>query len=280
MFPLVRTVFIVLTLLLVFPSLFYAQQATAASPTPAPTPTATPTPTKAAAKIDVANMNADQIVESTILVYGNLGGRAVLDQIRKTTFERGKMTAINAEGKLESANYQKWIIRGPSLDKEKIRVDQEFPSVRYSLVQNGEKIFGLYNDSVFVPREDVSKAFHDRIYRGLDGLLRYKENESKIELGGKEKILGVDFFLIDITDKSGQKTRYFVSQKRFRIMALEYEIDGKKYQRKFYDYNYAQGTLVPFRTVLTLDGKVIEDTTVGTVTFGQKVDETLFPSDT
>ena len=40
----------------------------------------------------------------------------------------------------------------------------------------------------------------------------------------------------------------------------------------------AQGTLVPFRTVLYEDNKVIEETDVGTVTFGQKVEESLFPA--
>ena len=36
--------------------------------------------------------------------------------------------------------------------------------------------------------------------------------------------------------------------------------DGVKYRRKFYDYNYAQGTLVPYRTVLWANDKQIEET--------------------
>ena len=43
-----------------------------------------------------------------------------------------------------------------------------------------------------------------------------------------------------------------------------------------HDYNYAQGTLVPYKTVLWADDKVVEETSVGTITFGQKVDEDLF----
>ena len=49
-----------------------------------------------------------------------------------------------------------------------------------------------------------------------------------------------------------------------------------KYRRKYYDYNYAQGTLVPYRTVLWADGKIVEETEIGTVTYGQKIDEALF----
>lgn len=276
-FPFFKAILIAVTFVFAFPLLLNAQQA-AVSPTPTPTPLPSPTaaPQKSNAKIDPANYTAEQIVESTIVIYAFPGGRPVLDQIRKTTFERGKTTVMNGEGKLESANYSKWVIRGGSLDKEKIRLDQEFPSLRYSLVKNDERVFMIYNDSVFSPREDAAKAFQNQIFRGLDGLLRYKENESKIELAGKDKILGVELYKIDVTDKQGFRTRYYISTKRFRILALDYEIDGKKYQRKFYDYNYAQGTLVPYRTVLTMDGKVIEDTTIGTITFGQKVDDSLF----
>ena len=59
-------------------------------------------------------------------------------------------------------------------------------------------------------------------------------------------------------------------------MMLDYDQDGVKYRRRFYDYNYAQGTLVPFRTVLWAGDKLVEETEVGTITFGQKIDETMF----
>jgi hypothetical protein len=47
--------------------------------------------------------------------------------------------------------------------------------------------------------------------------------------------------------------------------------------KEFYDYNFAQGTLVPHRTVLYEGDKVIEESEIGTITFGQKVDDGLFP---
>ena len=222
---------------------------------------------------DGKNLTAEQIAESTIFIYG---GREVMKQIRKTALERGKISVTNAEGRTDQANYQRWTQRADSLSKEKIRLDQEFPNARYSLVFNEEKIFGIVDDSVFTPREDASKAFENQILHGLEALLRYKENESKIETAGKDKILGVDYYLLDVTDKQSRRTRFFVSAKSFRVMMLDYEQDGVKYRRKFYDYNYAQGTLVPFRTTLWAGDRVVEETEVGTVTFGQKIDENLF----
>ena len=101
--------------------------------TPTPTPTATPAISgKDAAK----NPTAEQLAETAIFIYGMGGGRNTLNQIRKTAIERGRISVANAEGKMEQANYQRWTTRGETLIKEKIRLDQEFPTARYSLVFN------------------------------------------------------------------------------------------------------------------------------------------------
>jgi hypothetical protein len=219
------------------------------------------------------NATAEQVAESVILIYGS---RANLNQIRKTTVERGKISVVNAEGKTEQANYGRFILRADNLEKERIRFDQEFPNAKYALIFNNNKIFGLYNDAVFAPREDASKAFENQIWHGLEALLRYKENESKIELAGNEKISGVDFYRLDVTDKQNRKTRFFISTKQLRVMMLEYAEGDTKYRRKFYDYNYAQSTLVPYRSVLWANDKQIEETQIQTVSFGQKIEEDAF----
>lgn len=228
-------------------------------------------------KIAEQGFTAEQVAESAVFIYGlYAGGRAGLNQIRKTSVERGKMTITNADGTVDLANYEKRIMRGDNLEKERIRFDQEFPSAKFALIYKDSKILGLFNDSVFTPREDASKAFTNQIWRGLDALLRYKENESKLVLSGKEKIMGVEYYLLDVTDKQERTTRFFVSAKFFKVMWLEYSEGETKYVRKFYDYRYAQGTLVPYRSTLTANGKQIEETTISTVTYGQKVEEDIF----
>lgn len=260
----------------------YAFGQTEATPTPSPSPSpgavvAKPAGTATAAKFDPTKVTADQVIEtSLILAYGYGAGRPLLNQIRKTTSERGKATYTLPDGKKEEATYQKYVIRGESILKEKIRLDQEFPNARYSLLFNDDKIVGVFNNTVFTPREDAAKAFENQIVRGLEAFLRYKENGSTVEMGAREKLMGVDYYMIDVTDKQQRKTRFYVSAKSWRVMMLTYEEGGVKYRRKFYDYNYAQGTLVPFRTVLWADDKIVEETEVGTVTFGQKVDEDMF----
>ena len=268
-FPLFRSIFALSMLSAAFAFTCAGQAPTPQPPLKVPSPTPTP---KGPAKV----LTAEQAVESAIYLYGFPGGRLTLDQIRKTTLERGTTSITDPAGKIEQANYQRFVIRGGSLDKEKIRLDQEFRSARYSLVFGDGKIFGVYNNTVFTPRDDAAKTFENQIVHGLEALLRYKENESKIELVNREKLMGVEYFIIDVTDKLDRKTRFYLSTKSFRVMMLTYEDGGVKYRRRFYDYNYAQGTLVPFRTVLWADDKIIEETEVGTITFGQKVDENLF----
>lgn len=238
-------------------------------------PVVTPSPPNAkdaAAK----PVTAEQVVETAIAIYGFGGGRNLLNQIRKTTIEKGKTKLTAADGHIDPVNYERWIIRADTLDKERIRLDQEFPNARYSLIRADDKIFGIYNDSVFTPRDDASKTFDNQTFRGIEALLRYKEDGATVALGGRDKIMGVDLYFIDFTDKLGRKTRYYLSSRSFRVMMLEYEDDGVKYKRKFYNYNYAQGTLVPYRSVLWANDKVVEESDISTITFGQKVDEELF----
>jgi hypothetical protein len=222
------------------------------------------------------NATPEQIAETVILIYGGGAGRGNLNQIRKTTVERGRINLLNTEGKTEQANYERLILRSDNTDKERIRFNQEFPNAKFALIYDGDKIFGLYNESVFTPREDASKAFENQIRHGLETLLRFKENGSKVELAGRDKLMNVEFFLLDVTDKQNRKTRFYVSTKSYRVMMLEYTEDDTKYRRRFYDYNYAQGTLVPYRTVLWANDKQVEETEIQTITFGQKVEENIF----
>ena len=245
---------------------------------PTPTPKENPPKVKKEDKkaAALANASAEQIVESIIFVYSNLRGRDGLNQVRKTSIEHGKISLTGADGKVDQATYDFRVVRSEKMDKEKIRLDQEFPNAKYALIYAGDKIFGIYNNAIFTPREDAVKSFENKIWHGTEALLRYKENESKIELGERQKIAGVDFFIINLTDKQNRKTKYYISSKTFRVMILEYEEDAVKYRRKFYDFNLAQGTLVPFRTVLWANDKQIEETEIGTVTYGQKVEDEMF----
>jgi hypothetical protein len=219
---------------------------------------------------------AEQVAETAILIYGGLGGRPNLQQIRRTTVENGRTTIFNPDNSTEQIPYTRRIIRGENLEKERIRLDQEISGSRYSLIYDNGSVFGLFNETVFTPKDEAVKSFQNHLWRGIEALLRYKENGSTIALNGREKYMNVEYYVLGLIDKQDRRTRYFISTKTLRVMWLEYTEDEVKYTRRFYDYRYAQGTLVPYRTTLAAGDRQVEETTISTVTFGQKVEDDIF----
>lgn len=223
---------------------------------------------------------AEQVVESVILIYGT---RPALDHIRRNGVERGKITRFNAEGNAEEANYERRFIRGESLDKDKIRLDQKLPTMEYSLIFGDGKLWGVINGAAFTPRQDASASFISQHHHSIDSLLRYKECGSTLTLVGKDQQKGLDLFVVDLNDKEKRKTRYYISARSLRILWLEYEegIPGGpavKYVKKFLDYRPVQQTLAPYRTLLYEDGRQSQETRVLTITYGIKVSDSIFKS--
>lgn len=217
----------------------------------------------------------EQVAET--VVYFN-GTREGMKHVRHSGVERGIIKRTGGEGKVEEVTYERRFIQGESMDKDRIRLEQKMPTAEYALVYSGGQIWAVINDTIFTPREEASQDFMNRQWHGLDAILRYKENGSTLGYVGREKQKGVDLFIVDVTDKEQHKTRFYVSAKSGRVLMLEYEQAGVagKFMRKFYDYRVAQGTVVPYRSLLFKDDKQVEETQIMTVTYGLKVDEAQF----
>ena len=229
------------------------------------------------------NFTAEQIAESAIYVYGS---RPLLAQIRRNGVERGRVCKPTCDlpGKTEEATYERRFVRGESQDKDKVRLDQKMPSLEYSLIYGSGRLWGIINGASFTPREDAANTFLSQHRHSIDTLLRYKENGSTLILVGKEKLKGIDLYVLDVVDKDKQTTRYYISAKTLHVLWLEYDEPAGpgsvpvKYSRKFLDYRYAQGTLVPYRNLLLEEGKQTQETRILTVTYGVKLDDSLFKS--
>jgi hypothetical protein len=231
---------------------------------------------------DPKALTAEQIAEGVILIAGNGYGRVVLNQIRRNGIERGRSTRMMQDGRAEESRYELRFVRGDKSEKDKVRIDSKTAQAEYSLIYGAGRIFGIINGSPFTPRAEASADFISQQAHSIEALLRYKENESKLSSAGKDKHQGVDVYVIDLTDTASRKTRYFISAKSFRVLWLEYEetppggTTAIKYTKRFYDYRIAQSTQVPYRTVLLEDGKQILETRILTVTYGVKMEDSLF----
>jgi hypothetical protein len=222
---------------------------------------------------------AEQVVESVIVIAGTRPGLA---QIRKSGIENGRMSRMTAEGRPEEVRYQVRFIHGDKFEKDKIRIDQKTPQAEFSIVSAEGRIFGIINGAPFTPRPETTSDFLSQQTHSIEALLRYKENESKIASAGKDKQQGLDLYVIDLTDKANHKTRFFISARTLRVLWLEYEetpadsTTPAKYMKRFYDYRFVQGTWVPYRTVVFVDGKQTLETKILSVTYGMKIEDAVF----
>lgn len=224
---------------------------------------------------------AEQLAEASIFVYGS---RNVLSQIRRNGIERGRIVRYGTDGRNEEASYERRFVRGESIDKDKIRLDQKAPTLEYSLIYGGGRLWGIINGAAFTPRQDAANVFLSQNRHSIDTLLRYKENGSTLTMVGKEQQKGLDLYVLNLVDKDKQATRYYISSKSLRVLWLEYEEPPTgggapvKFVRKFFDYRWAQSTLVPYRSVLVENGRDSIETRIMTVTFGVKIDDSVFKS--
>lgn len=250
------------------------------TPTASPSPAASPAQKLPPIDKNQKTFTAEQIVESAIFVYGS---RPVLNQIRRNGIERGRVCKPNCEvpGKTEESTYERRFVRGDNSEKDKVRVDQKMPTLEYSLIYGEGKLFGIINGTAFTPRQDAANVFLSQQRHSIDSLLRYKENGSTLTYVGKDKQKGIDLYVVDVEGKDKQKTRYYISAKTLHVVWLEYEepsggAQRQKFRRSFHDYRYAQSTLVPYRSVLLEDGKQTQETRIFYVTYGTKLDDSLF----
>lgn len=259
-------------------------------------PPALPTPTpevKVEDKVqpvtgkEAQNPTAEQIAETVIVIYGGGGGRAVLGQIRRNGVERGKLTRTASDGRIEESSYEQRFVRGETAGKDKIRLDQKMPTMEYAIIFDAGQIWGIINGTAFTPKQEAAAELISQTQHGIDTLLRYKENNSTLAFVGKEKMKGLDLWVLDLTTKDNLKTRYYISanpdlRRTARVLWLEYEEAAdagsppNKYRRTFHDYRYSQNTLVPFRSVLYKDDKQVQEARVLTVTYGVKMDDSYF----
>ena len=227
-----------------------AQEATpkdkAAAAKPKPTPNSSPakaSPNKIPTGEDVA--------ESVIYIFGNTGGRAALNQIRRNGVERGRISRVAAEGRMEEATYEYRFVRGEDATKDKIRVDQKMPTMEYSLVYGDGRLWGIINGVNFTPRQDAAASFLSQQRHSIDALLRYKENGSTVSYVDKIKQKGLELYVVDLTDKEKNTTRYYISSKSLHVLWLEYQepSNSVKHTQKVPRLS-PLGTLLPYRSVL------------------------------
>ncbi|MFP5263232.1 MAG: hypothetical protein ACLGJB_15125 [Blastocatellia bacterium] len=231
----------------------------------------------------------ETVVELAIIAYG---GRRQLETVRAAIQEEGTIRLATEQGDLTGD----FVLR--SLRREKtwldlLRVDLNLSppgsdsrqgGVKYSIGYNGATVWSAQNNQYVNPKPEAEAAFRAQLTREYMALLRYKEDGSKIELVGPETVVGVDTNVIDLTNSNGEKTRYWVSTKTYRILHSEYELklaEGQaptKYRISYFytPFRVVQNTLVPIRRVMTQDGKFVQEVNLNNIIYSAKIDPEVF----
>jgi hypothetical protein len=234
---------------------------------------------------------AEALAELALLAYG---GRKQMELVRAAIQEQGIIRLATDQGDI-TGSYNMRSIRKEKSWLDLLRQDLELtppesvqrqgaPVIKYVIGYNGASVWSAQNNQYVNPRPEAERAFRAQLTHDYTTLLRYKEDGSKLEYIGPETVVGVDTNVLELTTTTGEKTRYWISTKTFRILHLEYDltlIDGQppvKYRVSFVytPLKVVQNTLVPARRVMTQDGKFTQEITLTNAVYSAKLDPEIF----
>lgn len=232
------------------------------------------------------------IVELAIVAFG---GRKQLETARSAIAEEGTIRLVTESGDL-SGKYLLRSMRKAKSWEDLLRVDLDLTApastdraggsetIKYTIAFNGASVWSAQNGQYVSLRPEAEAAFKAQLTHEYSALLRYKEDGSKIELVGPETVVGIPTNVVDLTSPTGEKTRFWVSARSYRITRAEYEMKlpnqekPTKYLIKYFytPFRVVQNTLVPSRREMSQDGKLVQEIVLGPVTYSAKLDPEVF----
>lgn len=227
---------------------------------------------------------AQDIVERALLSYG---GRPALYVIQRNGVYRANLRLINSTNSgsgIQEAKSVTRFIRKPKLSDDMVTIELELPDLKYSITTDGKEVWSTQNGLPHTPSEQEVKGFRSAHEHHYEALLRYKENESKIEYTGSNKIGTLDLDQISLTSPQGIKTVYEISRRTGRIIYINYEeklaenAPPVKYRLYFKDFRVIQNSIIPYEIQVFQDGKLIEERKVVEAAFNVQMEEKIFKS--
>ena len=225
------------------------------------------------------NPKPEDVVERAIMAYGS---RAALSTVQRNGVLRARIKFINPGGVTEGKTTYKFI-RKHKLDDDLLMLELELPGTKFVVGFDGKQTWSVNNGEVQEPSAETVAAFRSAHTHGFDALLRYKENDGKLEwVGSKQFGPNNELDLIDLTLPDGNRTRYEISRRFNRVIYLDYEDkkgpDGTpiKYRLYFKDFRVIQNTLVPYGVQVFRDGTLIEERQLVEVAYSVHLEESAF----
>lgn len=224
----------------------------------------------------------EDIVERSIYAYGS---RAAVLNIQKNGILRGLIKFITPQGTTEGKTITKFI-RKKTIAEDLVMLDLDLPGTRFIVGFDGTQLWSIHNGEVQEAAPETVAAFRGSQYHSYETILRYKENDGKLEyIGNKQFGPNNELDIVDLTMPDGTKTRYEISRKTGRIIYLEYDDKGPeegkstKYRLYFKDFRLIQNSVVPYETSVFKDGVVVEERKLVEVSYSVQMDESVFKAE-
>lgn len=221
----------------------------------------------------------EEVAERAIAAYGS---RAALYTVQRNGILRGQIKFFSQHGVSEGRTVVKFI-RKPKLAEDLLMLDLELPGTKFIIGFDGKQVWTLNNGEVQDPPPETVAAFRGPHSHSVEAILRYKENDGKLEYVGV-KLFGPnnELDLVDLTLPDGARTRYEISRRTGRIIYLDYEDQANpdtkpvKYRLYFKDFRVIQNSLVPYEVQVFRDGTMVEERKLVEVAYSVQLEEAAF----
>lgn len=233
------------------------------------------------------NRRPEDVAERALLSYG---GRGAIYAIQRNGIYRANVRFTTPGGVLEGRSITKFI-RKQKVVEDLMSIELDMPDLKYTITFDGKEVWATQNSQPHTPSEQEIRAFrgaHDHHY---ESLLRYKENEAKLEYLGSNKIGTLDLDIIGLTSAQGVKTSYEVSRRTGHILYVNYEDQpageagssekaaAVKYRLYFKDFRVIQNTVIPYEIQVYQDGRLIEERKIVEAAFNVQMEEKIFKAE-
>jgi len=226
---------------------------------------------------DQKNPKPEEVVEKSLLAYGS---RAAIYAVQRT----GKIGALvkfhTADGIREGKSVLKFL-RKQKLNEDLLMIELEMPDTKYMIGFDGTETWTVHDGQPQKPGPEEVNALRSAHEHSYEALLRYRENNSKLEYVGNKNLGVLTVDILDLVSPEGVRTRYEISRKTYRILYLDYEDNSNpsepvKYRINFRDFRPVQNMYIPYETLVFKDGKLVEERKVIEAAFNVQLDEKAF----
>lgn len=227
------------------------------------------------------NPKAEEVVEKAIMAYGS---RASIYQTQRNGILRSLVKFITPEGTREGNSALKFI-RKPKLRGDLVMIELELPGTKYIIGFDGKNTWSIHDGEIQTPSQQEVNIFRSALDHSYEALLRYKENDARLEYVGSNELGTLVVDIIDMISSEGIRTRYEISRRTYRILYLSYEekpdpkSEPSKYRLNFKDFRVIQNSLIPYETLVFQNGKLIEERKIVEAVFNVQLDDKAFKSE-